>query len=187
MYKSLYFQCRFHCDGYQLYYISVGETINLMAIDTQRFVDLTGNISQIWSSPLMIILCQYFLWQYLGPSSLAGLLLMVITIPVDTIIAKKLKKLQIANMKNKDERIKIMNEILDGVKIVKLYAWEPSFVQKVVEIRDKELHTFRWIAYLQAILTFIFSATPFLGKKLLIDFVYTMYILIFSFYYINLP
>merc|ERR1719370_2369617 len=86
---------------------------------------------------------------------------MVITIPVDTVIAKKLKKLQLANMKNKDERIKIMNEILDGVKIVKLYAWEPSFVKKVVDIRDKELHTFRWIAYLQAILTFIFSATPF--------------------------
>ena len=136
-----------------------------MAIDTQRFMDLAGNISQVWSSPLMIVLCQYFLWQYLGPSSLAGLALMVITIPVDTVIAKKLKKLQLANMKNKDERIKIMNEILDGVKIVKLYAWEPSFVKKVVDIRDKELHTFRWIAYLQAILTFIFSATPFFGNS----------------------
>ena len=135
-----------------------------MAIDTQRFMDLAGNISRVWSSPLMIVLCQYFLWQYLGPSSLAGLALMVITIPVDTVIAKKLKKLQLANMKNKDERIKIMNEILDGVKIVKLYAWEPSFVKKVVDIRDKELHTFRWIAYLQAILTFIFSATPFFGN-----------------------
>ena len=145
-------------------FFSVGETINLMAIDTQRFMDLAGNISQVWSSPLMIVLCQYFLWQYLGPSSLAGLALMVITIPVDTVIAKKLKKLQLANMKNKDERIKIMNEILDGVKIVKLYAWEPSFVKKVVDIRDKELHTFRWIAYLQAILTFIFSATPFFGN-----------------------
>ena len=88
---------------------------------------------------------------------------MVITIPVDAVIAKALKKLQISNMKNKDERIKIMNEILDGVKVVKLYAWEPSFVKKVVEIRDKELHTFKWIAYLQAVLTFIFSATPFLG------------------------
>ena len=148
--------------------ILVGETINLMSIDTQRFMDLTQNISQIWSSPLMIILCQYFLWQYLGPSSLAGLALMVITIPVDTVIAKKLKKLQISNMKNKDERIKVMNEILDGVKIVKLYAWEPSFIKKVVDIRDKELHTFRWIAYLQAALTFIFSATPFLGNFYLI-------------------
>ena len=132
-----------------------------MSIDTQRFMDLTGNICQLWSSPLKIVCSQYFLWQYLGPSSLVGLALMVITIPIDAVIARVLKRLQIFNMKNKDERIKIMNEILEGVKVVKLYAWEPLFVKKVVEIRNKELRTFKWVAYLSAILTSIFTATPF--------------------------
>ena len=141
----------------------VGETVNLMAIDTQSFMDLMADIDQIWSSPLKIILCQYFLWQHLGPSSLAGLALIIITIPFDAIVARKLKELKISNMKNKDERIKITNEILDGIKTIKLYAWERSFAKKVIDIRDKELHTIRLMAYLHALLTFISSATPFLG------------------------
>ena len=152
---------------YELYFkwaVSlVGETVNLMAIDTQSFMDLMADIDQIWSSPFKIILSQYFLWQYLGPSSLVGLALMIITIPFDSIIARKLKELKISNMKHKDERIKITNELLDGIKIIKLSAWEPSFAKKVIDIRKKELHTIRLMAYLQALLTFIFSATPFLG------------------------
>ena len=152
---------------YELYFkwtVSlVGETVNLMANDTQSFMDLMADIDQIWSSPFKIILSQYFLWQYLGPSSLVGLALMIITIPFDSIIARKLKELKISNMKHKDERIKITNELLDGIKIIKLSAWEPSFAKKVIDIRKKELHTIRLMAYLQALLTFIFSATSFLG------------------------
>lgn len=42
-------------------------------------------------------------------------------------------------MKNKDGRIRMMNEILNGMKILKLYAWEPSFEQQVLNIREKEV------------------------------------------------
>ena len=31
-------------------------------------------------------------------------------------------------MKHKDERIKMMNEILNGIKLLKMYAWEMSFM-----------------------------------------------------------
>jgi hypothetical protein len=50
----------------------VAETTNLMAIDTQRFMDLIIYIHMLWSSPLQIILCTYFLWGILGPASMAG-------------------------------------------------------------------------------------------------------------------
>ena len=132
-----------------------------MSIDTQRFMDLTQNITTLWSSPLTIILSQYFLWQYLGPSSLAGLAFMVITIPIDALISQKLKKLQAANLKNKDSRIKIMNEVLEGIKVLKLYAWEPSFIRKIQAVRDEEIKTLKKTAILSSILTFIFTATPF--------------------------
>ena len=55
--------------------ILVGETTNLMSIDTQKFMDLVLYLNMIWSSPLQIILCLYFLWGILGPSSLAGIYL----------------------------------------------------------------------------------------------------------------
>ena len=37
-------------------------------------------------------------------------------------------------MKNKDKRVKLMNEILGGVKVLKLYGWEKSFIGQVGEM-----------------------------------------------------
>ena len=48
---------------------------------------------------------------FAGPSVLAGLAVMVILIPVNGIIANRMKTLQIKQMKNKDERVKLMNEV----------------------------------------------------------------------------
>lgn len=96
---------------------TVGEIVNLMAVDAQRFMDLTAYINMIWSAPLQIALALYFLWDILGPSVLAGLAVMIILIPVNGYIANKIKTLQIRQMKNKDERVKLMNEILSGIKV----------------------------------------------------------------------
>lgn len=96
---------------------TVGEIVNLMAVDAQRFMDLTAYINMIWSAPLQIGLALYFLWDLLGPSVLAGLAVMIILIPVNSVIANKVKTLQIRQMKNKDERVKLMNEILSGIKV----------------------------------------------------------------------
>ena len=86
---------------------SVGETVNLMAIDSQRMMDVTSQINTVWTSPMAIILSFYFLWGYLGPSSLAGLVIMVLLIPVNAVISNRMKKYQRENMKNKDTRIKV--------------------------------------------------------------------------------
>lgn len=51
---------------------TVGEIVNLMAVDAQRFMDLTAYINMLWSAPLQIGLALYFLWDLLGPSVLAG-------------------------------------------------------------------------------------------------------------------
>lgn len=65
-------------------------------------------------------------------------------------------------MNNKDERIKLMNEILSGIKVLKLYAWEPSFQEQVQKIREKEIKVLRHAAYLNAGTTFIWNCAPFL-------------------------
>lgn len=74
----------------------------------------------------------------------------------------KMRTYQVQQMKFKDSRIKLMNEILNGIKVLKLYAWEPSFLEQVEGIRQGELQLLRKGAYLQAISTFIWVCTPFL-------------------------
>ncbi|KAK4875040.1 hypothetical protein RN001_011462 [Aquatica leii] len=154
---------------------TVGEIVNLMSVDAQKFVELTPYLNMIWSAPLQIVLALYFLWQVLGASVLAGLAVMIVLIPVNGVIANRGKTLQIRQMKNKDERVKLMNEVLSGIKVLKLYAWEPSFEAQVLKIRDKEIKVLKQAAYLNAGTSFIWSCAPFLvslvsfGTYVLVD------------------
>lgn len=68
-------------------------------------------------------------------------------------------------MKSKDNRIKLMNEILNGIKVLKLYAWELAFKDKVLAIRQEELKVLKKSAYLAAVGTFTWVCTPFLVSE----------------------
>lgn len=72
--------------------------------------------------------------------------------------------LQVEQMKFKDSRLKLMSEILGGIKVLKLYAWEPSFLQQVEGIRQGELRLLRQSACLHAVNNFIWICTPFLVR-----------------------
>ncbi|KAB1263533.1 Multidrug resistance-associated protein 1 [Camelus dromedarius] len=141
---------------------TVGEIVNLMSVDAQRFMDLATYINMIWSAPLQVILALYLLWLNLGPSVLAGVAVMILMVPLNAVMAMKTKTYQVAHMKSKDNRIKLMNEILNGIKVLKLYAWELAFKDKVLAIRQEELKVLKKSAYLAAVGTFTWVCTPFL-------------------------
>ncbi|XP_063019479.1 ATP-binding cassette sub-family C member 2 [Melospiza melodia melodia] len=139
---------------------TVGETVNLMSADAQRFMDMANFIHQLWSSPLQIILSIVFLWGELGPSVLAGIATLLLLLPINAFLVAKAKTIQERNMKNKDERMKIMTEILNGIKILKLFAWEPSFEKRVNDIRARELKNLVNFGYLQSVSVFAFTCAP---------------------------
>lgn len=73
---------------------------------------------------------------FIGPSVLAGLAVMVVLVPLNGVVANKVKTLQISQMKNKDERVKLMNEIISGMKVYfnteyirLLFVLPPTLVQ----------------------------------------------------------
>ncbi len=90
---------------------TVGEIVNLMAVDAQRFMDLMNYINMIWSAPYQIALALYFLWNLLGVATIAGVGVMIIMIPANGFVARKTRSLQVRQMKQKDERIKLMSEV----------------------------------------------------------------------------
>uniref|UniRef100_A0A1I8HV06 ABC-type glutathione-S-conjugate transporter n=1 Tax=Macrostomum lignano TaxID=282301 RepID=A0A1I8HV06_9PLAT len=141
---------------------TVGEIVNLMSVDAQKLQDAPAFLHQLWGAPIIIALALYFLWLQLGPSVLAGLFVMVLLIPVNGIIASRIRKLQISQMKWKDQRIKVMNEVLNGIKVLKLYAWEAFFDKGVREKRDQELKLLLAAAYLNAASAITWFCAPFL-------------------------
>ena len=81
---------------------------------------------------------------------LLGLAVMILMIPLNGVTGQRMKVYQQAQMKNKDQRSRLMDEILNGIKVLKLYAWERPFKNGVMDIRSQEMAALLKTAYLNA-------------------------------------
>jgi ATP-binding cassette subfamily C (CFTR/MRP) protein 1 len=141
---------------------TVGEITNYMSVDAQRIIETIPFIHHVWSAPYMIVLAIYFLYQELGPCAFAGFGALLVLVPFNVWAMKKTEKLQESQLAAKDERIKLINEALSGMKVLKLYGWEMPFMRRISDVRDKEVGILRTSAYLWSVINCTFAISPFL-------------------------
>lgn len=141
---------------------TMGEIVNLMSIDANRFVDMSPCIMLLLSFPFTLGLTIFMLYKILNVAVFSGMAVLIVLFPISGFIANKIKNLQQCQMKLKDERIKLTNEILNGIKVLKLYAWEESFEAQVEAIRGKEIKVLRKSAIFQAFSEVLWNTAPFL-------------------------
>jgi len=141
---------------------TVGEVVNYMSVDAQKFQDVMTFINFIWSAPLQIIICLVFLYQELSWPAFMALIIFVLVTPISAVVTTKMRDTVAKMMKLKDKRIKVMNEILNGMKVLKLYAWEEPFMTKVNGIRENEIKLIKRQAYYQAIVILLWETSPYL-------------------------
>uniref|UniRef100_A0A8B9IBK8 ABC-type glutathione-S-conjugate transporter n=1 Tax=Anser brachyrhynchus TaxID=132585 RepID=A0A8B9IBK8_9AVES len=123
--------------------VTVGEIVNLVSVDVQKLMDLIIYFNGTWLAPIRIIICFVFLWQLLGPSALTSIAVFLFLLPLNFMITKKRSHFQETQMKHKDERAKLTNAILSDIKVIKLYGWEKTFMEKVLGIRKQELQALK--------------------------------------------
>ncbi|KAK3825331.1 MAG: ATP-binding cassette transporter 1 [Benniella sp.] len=153
---------------------TVGEIVNHMSMDTQRIQDVTTYLHVIWSAAFQVILILYLLYRTLGWATFVGLALLIAMIPLNGKVFSALHTYQKKYMEHKDVRIKLMNELLNGIRVIKLYAWEKTFLRQILATRnDLELRMLKKVGYVFGFMWFSWAATPF--SVTLINFaVYTL-------------
>jgi len=139
---------------------SSGEVVNFMSTDTDRVINFTNSFHQFWSLPFQVAVSLYLLYRQLGLSFLAGLVFAILLIPVNRWIAIKIGSLSTTMMEHKDARVKLISEMLSGMRVLKLQAWEGVFNTKVDNIREKELTSLRGRKYLDALCVYFWATTP---------------------------
>ena len=85
----------------------------------------------LWVLPIQIGLALAILYSVVGLATLTGLATMVVIMVICTLIAHKLQSYTVKTMACKDARIKVTNEAINNMKIIKLQAWQDRFLQKV--------------------------------------------------------
>eukprot|EP01119_Soliformovum_irregulare_P026270 TRINITY_DN9993_c3_g2_i1.p1 TRINITY_DN9993_c3_g2~~TRINITY_DN9993_c3_g2_i1.p1 ORF type:complete len:1457 (+),score=483.96 TRINITY_DN9993_c3_g2_i1:233-4372(+) len=153
---------------------TVGEMVNLQAIDANRLQEYIPYLHVLWSAPLQMIVSLVLLWRLLGPSVIAGIGVMVLVIPFNGFLTKKLLTYQKAIMKLRDERTKTINEVFTGIRIIKFFAWESNFKKRIEDIRNQELASLRSTLVLKALMMLLWATVP----TFVSVFTFTVYVLV---------
>ncbi|KAK2168341.1 hypothetical protein NP493_1234g00004 [Ridgeia piscesae] len=142
---------------------SVGELVNLVSIDSQKVEEMFVYYNSLWNVPLSVVVCMLFLWREVGLSAFAGLAVLAVLIPINAVfLGSKISQYQTLRMKINDTRMRLTNEMLNGIKVLKFNAWETLFQEKLLVIRKKELKLLRKIAYINAITAVTWFLSPYL-------------------------
>ncbi|KAI3619753.1 metal resistance protein ycf1 [Moniliophthora roreri] len=140
-----------------------GDIVNLMSVDATRLQDFCqfGLISI--SGPFQITLAFISLYDLLGWPAFVGVAIMVFSIPLNTLMARVMKKMQQKQMKNRDKRTRLMSELLANIKSIKLYAWEFAFMRRIFHTRnEEELVMLKKIGIVTSFNTMLWSGIPLL-------------------------
>ncbi len=140
----------------------VGQIVNLMQLDATRLDTVCMQLHVSWDGLYQIITNMILLGIYIGPSALAGLGSMIFLIPLNFISMMTMGKWRRIISKENDTRVKITNEILQGIRAVKYYAWEQFFEKRIDEVRAAELKGLRGYAMQVAVNSTLMNVAPIL-------------------------
>ena len=138
---------------------SPGQIINMISNDVQKFEDASGFIYYIVVGPIEALLILFFIYQQIGLASLAAIGILLLLIPLQSVFARNFAALRRLSNNHRDNRIKSMSDMIIGVIVVKLYAWEIPFIEKIKELREKEMKTILSASILRAMNEAIFFAS----------------------------
>lgn len=116
--------------------------------------------------PLSVFISITGLLVLMGPSALAGMVVIIVSGPISSWALTRLYKLLKATRTFCDKRIQVTNEALLGIRIIKYMAWETKFISKMLKAREDELNSRLSLLQSNLILTCITW-----GSSILVTFV----------------
>ncbi|KAI2474051.1 ATP binding cassette (ABC) transporter subfamily C member [Diabrotica virgifera virgifera] len=131
---------------------ATGQIVNLLSNDVQRFDMVVVPLHALWVMPLQVAILMFIIWNQVGISSLAGVISMaIIALPVQGYMAKLMGMLRQKVSGKTDTRVKLMNEVIGGIQVIKMYAWEKPFEKVIKQARSSEIGDITKASYLRGV------------------------------------
>uniref|UniRef100_H0VFM4 ATP-binding cassette sub-family C member 10 n=1 Tax=Cavia porcellus TaxID=10141 RepID=H0VFM4_CAVPO len=137
-----------------------GEVLNFLGTDSERLLNFTGSFHEAWGLPLQLAITLYLLYQQVGLAFVGGLVLALLLVPVNKVIATRIMASNQEMLQHKDARVKLMTELLSGIRVIKFFGWEQAMATRVEACRAQELGRLRVIKYLDAACVYLWAALP---------------------------
>jgi len=139
-----------------------GQIINLMQLDATRIDSMMLQFHVCWDGLYQILGYMALLIYYLNVSALSGLAALLILIPLNGYAMVLMMKYRRSIVAANDNRVKVTNETLQGIRAIKLYNWEEFFINKIIGIRNDELKAIRAYGVQSSYNSMLMSTAPIL-------------------------
>ncbi|XP_030210095.1 multidrug resistance-associated protein 4-like isoform X2 [Gadus morhua] len=153
---------------------TTGQIVNLLSNDVSKFDDLTMFLHYLWVGPIQVAVVVALLWGEIGPSCLVGIALLIFLMPLQTQFGRMFSVYRSRTAVLTDHRIRTMNEVVTGMRIIKMYAWEKPFAALVSEYRTEEIVNLMKSSMLRA----ANMATYFSASKIIVLFTFAVYVML---------
>ncbi|XP_063046053.1 ATP-binding cassette sub-family C member 12 [Engraulis encrasicolus] len=130
--------------------VSVGEVINVLTADSYRMFEAGIYGSFLFCIPALLLMCISYACYILGYTALIGVSVYLVFIPVQFCFAKVINIIRRKVVVVTDSRVRTMNEVMTCIKLIKMYAWEESFGDKIADIRQREKILLQKAGYIQS-------------------------------------
>ncbi|KAK7002404.1 oligomycin resistance ATP-dependent permease YOR1 [Favolaschia claudopus] len=145
---------------------SVGQITTMISSDAEKFDLLSYLFHYLWIAPIQLILVIGLLIKTIGVSALVGFGLLIVIAPPQSILVKIMFDQRAKGVKITDARVRLITEVLQGIRLIKFYGWESFYVDRIQEMRMRELSTIRKAAWATAALIAMFTVMPTLAMIL---------------------
>ncbi|TYZ60662.1 hypothetical protein PybrP1_009423 [[Pythium] brassicae (nom. inval.)] len=142
--------------------IGAGRILNMATIDANRVFDLFYVVHYSWAAPLQLVVGLLLLVRFLGVASLAGVAIMVVLLPLGAFCSAQAAAVSRRLLTCTDARLKLLSELFQSIRAVKLYAWESELLAQVEGVRARELGFLRATAVWNALGQVALQAGPIL-------------------------
>ncbi|KAL0577586.1 hypothetical protein V5O48_004384, partial [Marasmius crinis-equi] len=137
----------------------VGKINNLITTDLENVVDSRDVFFLLVYVPLQVGLGIAFLYYLLGWSALVGFATMVLLGPLPGVVTQMIQKVQAERMKRTDARVQVITEVVNVVRMIKLFGWEHKMASRIADRRAEELAWIKKRKYLDLLNDTIISIT----------------------------
>lgn len=138
----------------------VGAVNNLISVDMKEIQEFACYSQFLWCTVFEAIICLTLLFVILGPAALGGICVMLVAVPIGAYGTRKLDDYQSALLKDKDSRINVVQEAIQGIRVVKWFAWEDQIMEKISSARRKEVDSLRSYLIADALLKINWGLVP---------------------------
>ncbi|XP_023945085.1 probable multidrug resistance-associated protein lethal(2)03659 [Bicyclus anynana] len=129
-----------------------GHVVNLLTTDAQRFDMASLFMVDLVRTPIESVIIVWLMYRQIGVATLIGVAFLLMFIPLQGYLGKVSSRFRRQTAVRTDNRIRLMNEVIQSIEAIKMYAWENAFAGIIGHARRKEMNVIKKMSWLRAVM-----------------------------------